>query len=298
MQPAADGTLENLISKYRASPSKVTKQHKDILSKAFGCLASALEFIHQHMIRHKDVKSDNILLHNGKLLLADFGSSWDGWSQRSLVTQDPNPKGHTPRYAAPEVMTNEPRSARSDIFSLGGVFYEMFCALEPGATWYDDDDYCKITNNVRIGLRKWWAAPFPEIVPLIYRMLDPQREGRPSARDLMDTLSGNHFCAECCRDLRKVAPVERTSSMAPQPEHMMARLSLQNSQGPAAGSSSTARPYGNPASSGTAAPSARRPSITTPPTSHGPPRNYATRAPTTSSRREVDEEADDLYDSD
>jgi serine/threonine protein kinase len=82
------------------------------------------------MIRHKDVKSDNILMHGGKVFLADFGSSWDGFAQGSLNTHSDDPKGHTSRYAAPEVITNDPRSAKSDIFSLGGVFYEIFCALE------------------------------------------------------------------------------------------------------------------------------------------------------------------------
>lgn len=136
MQPVADGgTLEFVISRYRAFPAKFTKQHKDFLAKAFGCLSSALEFVHRHMIRHKDVKSDNILMHGGKVLLTDFGSSWAGIGDVSLVTNNANPQGHTPRYAAPEVIKREPRSAKSDIFSLGGVFYEILVAIEPKVKW-------------------------------------------------------------------------------------------------------------------------------------------------------------------
>jgi serine/threonine protein kinase len=82
------------------------------------------------MIRHKDVKCDNILMHGGKVFLADFGSSWDGYAQGSMDTHNEVPKGHTARYASTEVITKEPRSAKSDVFSLGGVFYEIFCALE------------------------------------------------------------------------------------------------------------------------------------------------------------------------
>lgn len=207
MQPMANGgTLQDLIFGCRGWPRKTCKKQRDILLKSFGCLSSALAFIHKIRMRHKDVKPSNILIHNGTVLLADFGSSFDGFCAGNfagdLTTDTPNPKGHTPRYSAPEVNTRNPRNAKSDVFSLGGVFYEIICSLEPNAEWYEDNYHC-IVDDLRKTIVNWTRS-FPIVIPLISRMLDSARDRRPAAADLVTALSFYHFCAECRQEHCKI----------------------------------------------------------------------------------------------
>lgn len=278
MQPVADGgTLENFLEICRSRPTKVTKQHRQVLLKAFGCLASALGFLHQHMMRHKDVKSSNVLLHEGRVLLADFGSSWDGTDNQSLVTTSDNPKGHTPRYAAPEVNSRDPRNAKSDIFSLGGVFYEILCGLEP-AKWYDED-FCRIVKDLRNSLGQWKASQ-PEVVPLIYRMLDPTPTGRPSASQLVESLSATHFCDRCCEVLGKESA---SSASEQQVGQLMARLDIKDSQGGTSGSTQAA---------------ARRDSGSLRSVSHGSNRAYAFGRGKSKVEEQNDESSDDVDEND
>jgi serine/threonine protein kinase len=70
MTPVADGDLASYLSS--ATPSTYPE-----LRTFFGCLATALEFLHEHNVRHKDIKPRNILVSNGKVLFADFGLSFD-----------------------------------------------------------------------------------------------------------------------------------------------------------------------------------------------------------------------------
>jgi serine/threonine protein kinase len=137
LEPVADGgDLAEFLQNYRdqgfcwsgnAISSENTYQNQ-ILRKAFGCLASALAFMHQQTIRHKDIKPQNILVHQGKVLYADFGLSYDfGDTGRSTTTG--YPQGITRRYCAPEVADYGSRNSKSDVFSLGCVFTEIYLTL-------------------------------------------------------------------------------------------------------------------------------------------------------------------------
>lgn len=199
MQPAANsGTLESFISACRAGAQGMTREQLEVLLKTFGCLSTALKFIHRHMIRHKDVKPANILLHDGKVLLADFGSSWDGVAIGTLTTHDPEPKGHTDRFAAPEVKTHDQRNAKSDVFALGAVFYEVLCAIDGRATWYDED-YHRSIRTIRPALAKW-TNPHGELAVLIGQMLNSDKDKRPTAREVVAILSARYFCDPCLQE--------------------------------------------------------------------------------------------------
>ncbi|KAF9893341.1 hypothetical protein FE257_011773 [Aspergillus nanangensis] len=93
------------------------------LKQSIGCIASAIVYLHEQSIRHKDIKPSNILLTPTGLYVTDFGTSTDfsGFSQS--VTQ--NGERGTPKYFAPEVAEYEPNGRSADIFSLGCVFLEM-----------------------------------------------------------------------------------------------------------------------------------------------------------------------------
>jgi hypothetical protein len=122
MSPVADMDL----STYLACAD--TAKHKE-LRTFFGCLARALEFLHEQSIRHKDIKPSNILVHGGNILFTDFGLSFD-FTDRDGSTTISIESGRTWKYCAPEVANDEPRNTSSDIWSLGVVFLEMTAVLK------------------------------------------------------------------------------------------------------------------------------------------------------------------------
>jgi serine/threonine protein kinase len=83
------------------------------------------------LVRHKDVKSQNILLYhrNGitRIMFTDFGISFDFSTQENSMTEGPSPKTRT--YYAPEVARNAARGRKSDVYSLGCVFLEIITIL-------------------------------------------------------------------------------------------------------------------------------------------------------------------------
>jgi len=102
-------------------------------------VAGALDYAHQKGVLHRDIKPENILLTaGGDALLADFGiaraldasaagesSSHGGLTQTGLAIG-------TPQYMSPEQAAGERNlDARSDIFSLGAVTYEMLAGEPP-----------------------------------------------------------------------------------------------------------------------------------------------------------------------
>jgi Tol biopolymer transport system component len=100
-------------------------------------IAGALEYAHQHGIIHRDIKPENILLHEGEAMLADFGIALAIREAGGERLTETGLSVGTPQYMSPEQATAERQlDARSDIYSLGAVLYEMLAGEPPftGAT--------------------------------------------------------------------------------------------------------------------------------------------------------------------
>ena len=87
-------------------------------------IAHALDAIHAKGIVHRDLKPANILFRlDGRPVIVDFGLAKD-LSLNSTLTIAGQLLA-TPRYMSPEQCLNRPVDARSDLYSLGVIFYEM-----------------------------------------------------------------------------------------------------------------------------------------------------------------------------
>lgn len=128
--PADGGSMALFLYEIEHDARRPDEADLSILEQAFGCLASALAFIHKKTIRHKDIKTDNLLVHKGKIMLTDFGIAFA--SGEADMTTSGIATMCTRRYCAPEVVNDGmKRNEKSDVFSMGVVFVEILSRIEP-----------------------------------------------------------------------------------------------------------------------------------------------------------------------
>lgn len=148
-------------------------------------LCSALADAHAKGVVHRDIKPENIyVLPGGLVKLTDFGIA--RLMGESPITQDGQVFG-TPSYMSPEQVAGKSIDARSDIFSLGVVLYEMVAGSKPFA----GDSIVTVTYNI---MNMEPSAP-PGVPPWLVGIIRKAMAKDPSAR---------YSCAdEVIEDLRE-----------------------------------------------------------------------------------------------
>ncbi|HSC74620.1 MAG TPA: serine/threonine-protein kinase [Pseudomonadales bacterium] len=114
-------------------------------------IASALHLAHEKGFVHRDVKPDNVMFReNNTAVLTDFGIARQK-NANNQVTVAGAILG-TPKYMSPEQLQGHPVDARSDIYSLGIMFYEMLTKKPP----YEDPEFMALAM-------KHLQAPIPKL---------------------------------------------------------------------------------------------------------------------------------------
>ena len=94
-------------------------------------VAGALDYAHRHGVIHRDIKPANILLQDDRALVADFGIALAASTAGDRITETGLTLG-TPQYMAPEqAMGERDLDARTDVYALGSVLYEMLAGEPP-----------------------------------------------------------------------------------------------------------------------------------------------------------------------
>jgi FixJ family two-component response regulator len=147
-------------------------------------IGSALGAIHGAGILHRDLKPANIMFReDGTLALIDFGLAKQMRLQ-AAITGTGQIFG-TPYYMSPEQGHAEPTDERSDIYSLGCIFYEMLTGERPFTASSPMGVIYKHAHAPRPQL----AAPIRALQPVLDRMLATDRAARyQSAAELLEHL--------------------------------------------------------------------------------------------------------------
>ncbi len=115
--------------------AKLTREKQLALAEAVRIatqVASALDYAHRHGVIHRDIKPENILLHEGEAVVADFGIALAVREAGGPRLTESGLSLGTPQYMSPEQATGgQELDARSDVYSLAAVVYEMLAGEPP-----------------------------------------------------------------------------------------------------------------------------------------------------------------------
>jgi serine/threonine protein kinase len=141
-------------------------------------ISEVLEYIHKHGIVHRDLKPDNIMVDDqDRVKLIDFGIAAKAGARRLTFTNLTQVMG-TAEYISPEQVKGKRGDARSDLYALGVMLYEMLT----GKTPFSGDNAFLVMNdrllNNPVPPREIDPGISPELQEIVYRALEREPKSR------------------------------------------------------------------------------------------------------------------------
>lgn len=93
-------------------------------------VAGALQYAHEQGVVHRDIKPENILFESGHAVVSDFGIARARDAASATLTEEHMVVG-TPRYMSPEQRVSAAVDARTDVYAVGLLLYEMLAGESP-----------------------------------------------------------------------------------------------------------------------------------------------------------------------
>lgn len=144
-------------------------------------ICDALEYIHSHGVVHRDLKPENIMVDSeDRIKLIDFGIAGQEGARRLTFSKLSQVMG-TPDYISPEQVKGKRGDARSDIYALGVMLYEMLTGQVP----FRGPNAFAIMNdrllNNPVPPREIEPGISPELQEIIYRAIERDPKNRYSS---------------------------------------------------------------------------------------------------------------------
>ena len=177
-------------------------------------VADALEYAHAHGIIHRDIKPENILLHGGHAMVADFGIALAVSAAAGGRMTETGLSLGTPHYMSPEQATAEKDiSARSDVYSLGSVLYEMLAGQPPHIGGSAQQIIMKIITEPAAPVAQLRKSVPPNVAAAVAKSLEKLPADRfGSAKAFDDALRDPAFAAQgsaAAATMRRTVPRSR-----------------------------------------------------------------------------------------
>ncbi len=195
------------LSKYLKTHTKLSPREA---AKIVAQVADALVWACAKNVIHRDLKPSNLYMdQNGRIMVLDFGiaKAADVPGTLTLATE----RLGTPYYMSPEQIRGEHCDTRSDLYSLGIVFFELLAGRRP----FEGDTYREIeiahVEKPPPDLRQLDAGIPPELCTIVYTLLQKSPDQRyQSAKELVDDL--NRYSAGTPLGLKQQSVFDRTTA--------------------------------------------------------------------------------------